>query len=455
MSSAFRDPDFQVKLIAFICRDRKFLKNCFHLLDPDDFKPRKNDGPERWIIASTALEYYRKYRDKIGDLLRSEMLDFARKNKYGDSQRKELLRVVKEIQELKLNGADHMESKVVEYKSEQLKMSALEELMNLQESGELTNDAWINICQKAVESNGHSGFETTDYFTDESFELRQARRGKQVTRKFPLLFIDPLDESIRVVSWGHLGLVMAPYKKGKSLMLAHIALAYALQGLRVLFFTLEDPQPDVEDRLDAMISFLPLKRLHDMPVKLRNRFEQYRRLVRGRLKIVDGTEGGMSVRKIIEVCERERNQGFIVDAVIVDYDDEIVPAQKRKERRHEFADIYRDFGQFLRKNRLIGWLAAQTVRKTENKKVISGDTIAEDISKMRKVTCGLGIGQGDWGDESLYLYVAVHKHDKQHIGWNIMANRNRMVFYDRDATKEMIKKELNAVREDAGEEVDV
>src|SRR5438309_3227274 len=106
MSSAWRDPDFQEKLIALLCRDKKFLVQCSHLLDPDDFKPKGHDGIERWVVASAALDYWHKYRDKIGSMLKAEMLDFSREQRYSDSQRKQLLSEVRKISDIELTGTE-------------------------------------------------------------------------------------------------------------------------------------------------------------------------------------------------------------------------------------------------------------------------------------------------------------------------------------------------------------
>jgi len=422
------------------------------LLESSDFKPRKYEGPERWVVATIALDYWNKYQEKIGSMLRSEVLDFSKKQNYREDQRKTLLAYVNKIQEMKLTGVDHVVERVNEYKQERFKLKAIEELIELQSSGQLTNDRWIEICQEAVENVNGNRLQVTDYFAEGGIESRIMRRDRErTTHRYPLLFIDPIDENIRVISRGHLGLVLGPYKKGKSLFLAHIGVHYVLQGLNVLYFTLEDPKADVEDRLDAMVSNLPIRRLHELPVKLKRRYQQYRRLVTGGLKVIDGTEGGFTISKVAQIYETFRNQNFVADCVIIDYDAWISPAHKRKERREEFSDIYVDFGRFLRKYQIIGWTGAQTQRKTENKKIIIGDFAAEDISKLRNSTCTIGIGQGDWGDDSLYLYIAAHKHDRQHIGWNIMSDRNRMIFYDRDKTMEQIKAEVESKKEDEGD----
>src|SRR5205823_10523395 len=119
-------------------------------------------------------------------------------------------------------------------------------------------------------------------------EKRLLRRQKIM--RYPLIMIDPVDTSIRVISRGQVGLLMGPYKAGKSMGFVHLAVAYMMQGLNVIYFTLEDTKEDVEDRLDASLSALPLTRLNEFPNRLRKSFYRFRELLRGRIKIIDMTD---------------------------------------------------------------------------------------------------------------------------------------------------------------------
>ena len=450
--SYWRDEEFQDKLTAFLCRDRNFLRECAHLLEADDFKPRKQGDPlENWIIASTALEFWRRYREPIGGMLRTEVLDYCRKMNVGERQKGRLLETVDHIRRNHhLVAVDALAEKVIDYKKERMKAQSIQTLVDLHEQGRLTDDRWLEQCYAAIENFGNLGYEARDYF--EGLEDRIHRRNLASRRRFPYLMIDPLDELIRAVGRGHLGLWLAYLKRGKSIALNHIALAYILQGLNVLHFTLEDPIDEVENRLDAAITALPTKVLNDQPNKIRIRFERFMRLVRSRLRIIDGTEGGMSVLRMEEIWERERNRGFCADAVVIDYDDEIKPPRKQEERRFEFADIYRSLRRFAAQKKVIVWTAAQTGRQTENSKIITAAATAEDISKIRKATLAIGIGKGEWGDNSRYLYVAAHKFDKMRVGCNIMGDFDRGILYDRTETLKAIDREAEERRAEAGEE---
>ncbi len=442
----FDDPAFQDYLVTLLCYDVKFLNECSYLLEANDFKPLRGipNGRARWVIADRALEYYQKYHEPVGKLLRADVLDYARTLGMGVRQIGELKNYVDVLKKLKVVGPDAIAEKVTRYKRERIRAQVIQDLVELQAGGQLTDEKWFELSRKATaEPAGQTHI--TDYF--EGLEERMERRKHNSARnRVPVLFIDPLDSMVRSIGPGQLGLVIAPFKRGKSLMLLWIALAYVLQRLNVLFVTLEDARVEVEDRIDAAISKVPLNRLSENPRTLKRRFARFRRMVRAQLKIVDGTQGGISVARLEQIVLDLRDQGFRVDAILVDYDEELVAVKHQKDKRFELADIYRDYRQMAARLNLLAWIASQTQRNTEDMKILSGDRIAEDISKIRKATMAISLGKGDWGEESIYLWVAAHKHDVQHVGCNIMTDRSRMLIYDRDRTRKM------AASEGTGEE---
>jgi hypothetical protein len=429
----FDDGAFQDSLVSLLVYDAMALRQVGHLLDPDDFKPLPGMawGRPRWIAAERALEHYRAHHVPIARLIRSDCVDYVDGIGLGDRAKAEVVEYLDRLKKLKVTAPDAITGKVVRFKHEKLKASTLSEMVQLQAGGQLTDEKWREMADRIGRSM--NGLDPVDYFA--GIEARLERRAKHDSYRCPSFFIDPLDELIRGIGPGHLGVVMAPLGRGKSLFLSWLATAYTLQRLNVLYVLLEDTLADMEDRLDAAISAVPIHKLRERPKTVRRRFARYRRLLRTKLKIIDGTEGGMTMARIEQALMRERDQGFRTDALIVDYDDEIVPATRHKERRMEFADVYRDLRQLAGRHGIIVWTAAQTQRGTEEKKILSERTVAEDISKLRKATLALSLGQGEWGPESIYLYVPKHRLDHKYVGCHIVPDLDRMVIYDREKTK--------------------
>lgn len=439
--SIFSDPHFIDGLIAFLVFDRSFLKSSAHLLSIEDFRKfGAQEGEERRVVAGMALDFWNRYREPLSTYLTVECREFARKRRFNEETTQRLLDYAERLVKTKRIAPEAMLEKVKRFKLDHKLVEAMMLMQAGMEKGTLTTDQFLAIAREAVDGLGKDIGRPSDIFSENELEQRILRRAIQARRqRYPVLLIDPIDQQVKAIARKHLGLVMAPYKRGKSLFLLWVALAYVLQGLNVMLVTLEDPKEDVEDRADAAITALPASRLLELPNRIRHKFSRYRRLIHTKLKIVDGTESQMTVGGIEAVFEQERSHGFTADAVLVDYDDEIIPRKKYDQRRMEFAEIYRDYRAFLARHDLLGWIASQTSKVADELKIVKGKHAAEDISKIRKAFFALSIGQGDWGKDSAYLYVAAHRNDQQFVGANIMMDKTRALFYDREATRKMEK----------------
>ncbi len=392
-----------------------------------------------------ALDFYNRYRQPVGKLFKVELIEYARKTGWKEANKSRLLEYG---DTLSSNGhkrvaPDAALEKVKSYKIELELARAIDLMQNHLETGTLSVEEFLKIAREACEKVQFNTDLPTNIFSDRELEKRMARRDLQTRRtRYPALLIDPLDRMIRIIARKHLGLILAPYKRGKTMLFVWIALAYVLQNMNVLYFTLEEPKEDVEDRFDAAITNLPMSRLTENPDRVRERFQRFKKYARSKLKVVDGTDGGTSIAMVENIFDQERSRGFVADAVLIDYDDEVRPPRKQQERRMEFADIYRTFRSMLARHELIGWTASQTDRRSEDMKIIGGKHTAEDISKIRKASFALSLGQGEWGDDSVFLWVPAHRYDRQHVGGNIMTNKEKSLFYDREKTLAREKMEL-------------
>jgi replicative DNA helicase len=448
MGSYFHDSEFQEKLLMFVCRDRSFLKKMSGLLSAEHFKPRRGEGMEEaHIIAQMAFKYWKDYREPIGGMLQTEVLDYIRehKRKIGKRQRHKLLDLVQTIKSTNgLVAVEAVEKKVIEYLRRRNKAVAIKELIELQEKGELSDSKFQRICRNAVETMDNT-LKVSDYTAEESIEKRIKRREKNKDRKFPYLMIDPLDKQVRTFPRGEIGVILAKYKTGKSTMACHLDQAYALQGYNVLHFTLEDNAEMVEDRLDASFTGIKMKRLMDKSSRLKRRMRKKLLRVRGQIKVIDGTEG-MTIQRMEEIADNFRNQGFNADMIMVDADEGIVAAEHYKGddgERKESIQNYKDLKKWAAKTDRWIWVCAQTKRgKGTRKMIVTGDDSAIDISKMRR--CGMGVGVGDgpeeWGDDGRYLNVAVHRYDRGGRGCPVMGDFERAIFYSRELTEDMQRK---------------
>lgn len=434
------DPDFQNKLVALLVQDQATLLSCASLLSPDDFKPSKGipDGRPRWLLAERALEHFEKFHEPLGNQVRADVLEYAHQLNLGASQVTELRDYLKRLTAIKTTAPDALVQKVIRFKSNTLKKNAINDLSDLLSSGQLTDEKWNEVTHRISEIN-KSGLETVDYL-DTLEDRIERRKIDRLRLRTPATFIDPLDAVCpRTIGPKQLGLILAPYKRGKSTMLLWLSVSLLFQGYNVLYVTLEDTRDIVEDRLDSIITSVPIKMLHDKPKTLRQRLQRYKNMMGAKLKIYDGTGDRVTIAMLERIVQRFRDEGFIIHALITDYDEELVPARRHKEKRDDSDEIYRDYRSLCARYNMIGWLAAQTQRNTRHLKILSGDRAAEDIGKAKKVTCCISLGKGDWSDESIYVWVAAHKNARMEVGAEIIPDLERGLIYDRDATTRAYK----------------
>jgi len=234
---------------------------------------------------------------------------------------------------------------------------------------------------------------------------------------------------------------LAKYGLGKSMALIHTAQAHAMQGYNVLYFTLEDPEILTSSRMDASMTGVKLSRLTARADLLRKRWEHVREELKAKIKIIDGTGGGWTVERMIEVWDTQRMRGFTADLIVIDYDEKIKPAIIYKgdaAMRMHSHDNYEALTNWAARDQLWIWTAGQA-KRVRDRVIVTGDDAAEDISKLRIVALCLGIGfapkQLDLGPNGRYIHVAKHRFGKTGIGWPIVADLERATFFDREASR--------------------
>jgi replicative DNA helicase len=427
------DTSLRHQILRAAVRDRTFLKAAWHDIQADDFPER-----EERIVAEAAIAFYEKYEEPVGSLLRSECEDLANRDRFGTDGKKKLHILLNELlgTKMELVPVKALEDRVKALKKNSFYSRAAEEVVSAFEQNKFSVEILSDLVEKAHKELSSNGFHAIDFF--DNLQVRIERRKQfDPSKKLPLLAIDPLDEKICGIGRGHFGMVMAPASGGKGHALNHIAVAYAMQGLKVLLISLEDGEEEVLRRLDACMAGIPMNKLHRLPIKLKKRLLRVQEQMRGQIRIIDGTEGGWTVGQIERVWHQLRQDGFTADAIIVDYDDEIECEKQYKgesARRFEFAEIYRRLRRLAAKLDVIVWTAAQSNKMGEGKKVLTAKDIAEDYSKVRKTWLAIGIGGDPKLENTKYLYVMRHRLDRSRFGVEICCDYGSGIFYDRDAT---------------------
>lgn len=427
------DKELRHQILHAVVRDRQFLQSSCHDFTSDNFP----DKLEK-IVVDIGLSYWEQYGEPVGSMLRTDADAKAREQRLSSEDRKKLRTLIDKIQLQQMNPIPvrALQDRVRKLKKDTFFEGALEEIVSAQEHNKFSMAMLEDIVDKAFRELNDSAFNTSDFL--EEMDSRVLRRQLQAEEKrYPLLLIDPLDSKIRILGRGHFGIWVGPYSSGKSLYLLHTALAYGLQGLNVLYFTLEDPKDVLENRFDACMTAIPMTKLANLPNRFKSKFKEYRKYVRGKIKIVDATEGGCSLAKIEKVWEQEKARGFTADAIIIDYDEELESEKKftgEMARKREFEDIYKGLRRMARKLDVFLWTAAQTKAGKTSKRIITGDDIGEDYSKAKKSFIAIGIGQDKDDEHVKHLYVMRHRLDRSRFGVDVVTDFESGIAYDREAT---------------------
>lgn len=432
------DSALRLQLLRAAVRDRIFLKQAWHDISADDF-PEQHET----TVAKVALNFYAKYDEPIGSMLRTHALEQAQEDRLGSEAKKQLGVLLDSIQSGNLEpvSVKALVDRAKKLKKDRFYRDAVEEIISAHEEGNLTTTVLAELVDKAAKQLHDTGDASRDYLS--GLDARIARRKMwDVRHKYPRLLIDPIDAKICAIGRGHLGIFLAPFASGKGMALLHVATAYALQGLKVLVITLEDPIDEVENRLDAQLTGIAMAKLRSLPKTLRRLYAIKRKQMHGNIKIIDGTEGGWTVERIERAWVREAQNNFVADAIIVDYDDELEPSRQHKgesARRMEFADMYRAMRKLAAKLNVIFWTAAQGTRGAEGKRILTGKDVAEDVSKVRKAFLAIGIGVDPEDRDKKYLYVIRHRLDRSRFGVEIFSDFGSAIFYDRERTLKYIR----------------
>jgi hypothetical protein len=464
--SYFKDTEFRQRILALMMRDRKFLRKLSGKLTPQDFARKPQDGSEGWAIEWVGwqtLKYWKEYRQPIGGLLKTFALDWMRANpkKTSKQDRKALLTLIETLKDPELGVAvEAIQEKVLKYKERQYLRSAVEELIESQEKGELEAQTFRQIAARALTKVDFDD-KITNYA--DTLDRRIRRRQNNQEEDFPLLYIECFDQVMRTIPRGQVGLVLAPYKIGKSAFMAHLAKTYAMQEHGTILFTLEDPESLVEDRLDASLCGVTLASLSKDSEELRKRWKKAWENMRANIFLVDATGGGWSIQRMMEVADNLRNRGEKIDCILIDYDEQVESLGKytgEHSMRMKSNEIWLDAVRWAARDDYWLWMAAQaTINKEATKKVLSGEDQAEDKGKIRKVGIGLGVGlcpspkvREKYTENARWLQIIAHRFGRSRVGWPIVGDFECGVFFDTEASREaqkMYKEEQAAKNKNA------
>lgn len=213
------------------------------------------------------------------------------------------------------------------------------------------------------------------------------------------------------VGRGEIGIMLASTGVGKSVFLSYMANQLMLFGNKVLHIVFEGATNDYI-------------RLHR--VKLGNPSNDL--LKRGKttknLKVVKMHSGKTSLSDIQDFLEILKDEGFVPDAICLDYLDLLAPTKVRKEMWMSEINTSNELEEFCWRNNIVFWTAVQTNRSGLNNEIPTLSQIGGSVSKAQKATMVLAVSRTNQQIDGNTADVAIRKNrygktcEAHNIEWN-------------------------------------
>jgi archaellum biogenesis ATPase FlaH len=166
---------------------------------------------------------------------------------------------------------------------------------------------------------------------------------------------------------------------GKSMFLVNSAGGLLEQGFNVLYVTLEMADWKIGLRTDSWFGECPIDAVPDNVEHIK---KQLSTRCRGKLKIKEWPTKRATVDTIRNHVHRLRQvEGFVPDAVIVDYADLLRSSSKYGEKRHELEAVYEELRALAQELKVVLLTVDQTNRAGLDQELVTLSSISEAYAK--------------------------------------------------------------------------
>lgn len=335
------DEEFQRHIISLLLCDRQFLLQSVDLIRPSYFTNKAHTK-----ACSILFDHFREYK-KMPDktIILQEMKDDLKDNKslpYYLGEMNSLFKYFKPG----LDNRDYLLDKITNFaKIQAIRQAFNKSLQKIQEDpeNEKTWDSVYDILQNAmrVDRNFDIG---TNYFTNLHERYARMDDDENVRDIFPTGF-ESVDRELKYGGYrrGELFAVCSDSGVGKSVYLACMTATNLLRGHKGLYVSCEIDEEEIEDRLDAILTGMPVQRLNDFKGEIFDMLEGRKPIMRNDEPYFfhpDDTEntllvkafpaGQLTVNMLQAYIDQIRFHGYAPDFIIVDYIGEMKMASHLK-----------------------------------------------------------------------------------------------------------------------------
>lgn len=353
---------FQIKVIALLLSEKKFLDNIYDILTSEYFE----SAAHKWII-DYILSYYKKYHTyPTIEVLHGEI-----QKQNNETLRISIIENLRESYESSVDDMDYIQDEFLSFCKNQAVKNALFK------SVELLKDGNFDDIRKVMTDSMNAGSLADighDYTKDVETRYREDER-----KKFP--FPWPIFNKITDggLGGGDLMLVFAPPGIGKSTTVSHMAAHGIREGYNVLFYSLELSDVYVGLKIDSILSGIDTKDIKHHRAEVDAIVSQ----LPGRLIIKRYAPGKASIDTLEAHMRQLKNrEGFIPNIIIIDYPDYLKVVKARKDLKQEIDDIFVGIKGLAVDMDIPIACPSQINRAGANDDIIEGDKVAGSFDKM-------------------------------------------------------------------------
>lgn len=305
-------PEFQVRLLALLVRDSKWLLGHRRAVDHRYWEQEVHRS-----LAQLILDHFDRYK-RPPDLveLASSLEDHLSRTASAEVLRDQFVDVLEYLYEGDIGGPDVLSDKFLVFaKHQAVKASVVKSISLLPER---KYDEMEQLMQEAV------AIDLDESKCGESYRETQeaSLRDKQAALRRPIPTGEArIDKELDGgIGRAEVGAVMAPTGRGKTILLVDFAVGALLAGYRVFYAGLEDPIWKLRARMNRRLLGLTREQLEANPDAAVEKAKKIMALVKGDIEIEWFKPRVTKWEEIISAVERsEQRRGRAYDLLVVDY----------------------------------------------------------------------------------------------------------------------------------------
>lgn len=426
------DDEFQLTLLAYMTRDKKFMTRVGDLLQPNQFELAHISALAR--IVKRHFEIYNEVPD-VHVFIRQFKKECEKK-----IIREELIPdcklAIKQLFAVPLTSHEYFVQEVATFAKNAAFDDAMMKALDLKEKGDFAKAQ--QVLEQAFRVGTNDQGESYDFFAnaEERRLEREAYAKGEIERNGITTGLPAFDASLYHRGWGRreMTLLMGGLKSGKSIGLGFFACNAALAGKDVLSVTLEVHRDIIASRSDAKLSSTPMSELEAQRDDVFNKVAAIGMSANiGKYIIAERMGAPFTPLGLRQLVEEYRAKGIIFDLVVLDYIDLARPSVMTSDTRYDEKIMYTDFRALSDEYDFALLSATQTNRTGMGSETADATHVADNIEKLRiaDLTISINATEEEKAKSECRLYMAASRNQAGSRSIRVQQDLDQMKFISR------------------------